>query len=115
MFKLTTKEINVTDNAKTYLKKVIGANVGLRLSILAGKGCSGNEYDLSPVSEDKVEASDDRLEIDNGLTIFIPPKDVMKFFGCTIDYIEDKVGNRRLNIVNPNEKGKCGCGSSVSF
>ncbi len=115
MFKLTTDEINVTDNAKAYLKKVIGDNAGLRLSILAGKGCGGSEYDLKPVAADKVDATDDTLEVDGDLKIFIPPKDVMKLFGTTIDYVEDKVGNRRINISNPNEKGRCGCGSSVTF
>jgi Fe-S cluster assembly iron-binding protein IscA len=41
--------------------------------------------------------------------------DMLKLFGAQIDYIEDELGNRRIEISNPNETGKCGCGKSVTF
>lgn len=115
MPKLTTREINVTENAKAYLKKAIGAHAGLRLSILSGKGCGGNEYSLVPLSEPSIDQHDDCLDAGDGILIYIPAKDVLKMFGSTIDYIEDHVGNRRINITNPNETGRCGCGTSVTF
>lgn len=115
MFGLTTKEINVTPAAQDHFKRVVGDHAGLRLVILSGKGCGGNEYDLRPVTGDKIDPTDDKLTLDNGLTIFIAGRDVLKLFGATIDFVEDTVGNRRIQITNPNEKGRCGCGSSVTF
>lgn len=115
MFGITTNEIKVTEAARKHLKNVIGDLAGLRLMILKGKGCGGNEYDLKGVQSDKIDPSDERLEVEPGLTLFIPQTDVLMLFGTTIDYVEDAVGNRRIEIINPNEKGKCGCGLSVSF
>lgn len=115
MFELTTKEITVTPSALAYLSKAAEGAAGLRLSILGGKGCGGNEYDLQPVEKDGVCAEEAILSLGEGLKIFIPQKDVLKLFGTTIDYIEDDIGNRRLDISNPNETGRCGCGKSVHF
>lgn len=115
MFGLTTNEVKVTDDARAHLKRVVGDLAGLRLMILKGKGCGGNEYDLRGVQPDKIDATDVRLEVEEGLTLFIPQTDVLMLFGTTIDYVEDSVGNRKIEIMNPNEKGKCGCGLSVSF
>lgn len=115
MFGLTTNEVKVTDEARAHLKRVIGDLTGLRLMILKGKGCGGNEYDLRPVTDDTIDPTDDKLIVEEGLTLFIPKTDVLMLFGTTIDYVEDSVGNRRIEIVNPNEKGRCGCGLSVSF
>jgi iron-sulfur cluster assembly accessory protein len=115
MFELTTKEIAVTPSALAYLTKIGLGAAGLRLSILGGKGCGGNEYDLRPVQEEEISPDDASLCFAEGLRVFIPQKDVLKLFGTKIDYIEDEIGNRRLDISNPNETGRCGCGKSVNF
>lgn len=110
-----TSEINVTDAAKTYLANVSGGAAGLRLSIRGGKGCGGNEYDLKPIASDAVDASDDFIALGDTLNLYIPAMDMLKLFGAKIDFIEDDLGNRRIDISNPNESGKCGCGKSVTF
>lgn len=111
-FKLTTNEIHVTDAARGYLKTLIAtAGGGVRLSIKAGKGCGGAEYDLALAAAP--EPGDETLRVDEGLSIFIPAIDTFKLFGTTIDFRVDDLGNRRLHIDNPNEKGRCGCGESV--
>jgi len=115
MFGLTTREINITDAARDHLVRVKGGLAGLRLMILKGKGCGGNEYDLRGVEPDKIDPTDEKFVVNDDLTLFIPAQDVMMLFGTVIDYVEDSVGNRRIEISNPNEKGKCGCGLSVSF
>jgi iron-sulfur cluster assembly protein len=115
MFDLTTNEIKVTDEAWEYLRSIMGDAEGLRLSILGGKGCGGSEYDLRPVAKDEVDPADAKLDIGEGLILFIPPGDVLKLFGATIDYAEDDVGNQSLKVTNPNETGRCGCGKSVTF
>jgi iron-sulfur cluster assembly protein len=115
MADLTTNEIKVTDAAWDYLRGIVGDASGLRLKILGGKGCGGSEYDLSPVAEDAIDPADDRLDIGEGLFLYIPALDVFRLFGATIDFVEDEVGNQRLQITNPNETGRCGCGKSVMF
>lgn len=112
--KLTT-EINITEAAKNYLASVSGDAAGLRLSIRGGKGCGGNEYDLKPLAIDAIDASDDYIALGETLNLYIPAMDMIKLFGVKIDYIEDDLGNRRIDISNPNETGKCGCGKSVTF
>lgn len=113
-FALTTREIQITDVARDYLHGVLagqGEAAGLRLAVLAGKGCGGSEYDLSFVPTP--HEGDQILHVDAVLQIFIPIKDTLKLFGTTIDYRTDALGNARLVIDNPNEKGRCGCGESV--
>jgi len=110
-----TSEINITDAARAHLIKVSNGAVGLRLSIRGGKGCGGNEYDLKPLSQGDVDSTDDFIELAEGLTLYIPALDMLKLFGAKIDFIEDDLGNRRIDISNPNETGKCGCGKSVTF
>ncbi len=115
MFGLTTKEVKVTDSATAHFKNVMSGLAGLRLSILEGKGCGGNEYDLKPLTESEIDAGDDFISLNETCNLYIPPMDMIKLFGTEIDYIEDDLGNRRIHISNPNETGKCGCGKSVTF
>ena len=109
------KEITLTESAQAHLLKMAAPYAGLRLSIRGGKGCGGNEYDLLPVTSDAVDAHDDFLDLGADKKLFIPGIDLLKLFGTTIDYIEDDLGNRRIEILNPNESGRCGCGKSVTF
>ncbi len=108
-------EIRVTETAKAHLIKVSEDGAGLRLSIKGGKGCGGNEYDLKVLPAEDVRDDDDYIELADGKALYIPALDMIKLFGATIDYIEDDLGNRRIDISNPNEAGKCGCGKSVVF
>ncbi len=116
MFGLTTEEVKVTQEARSYLKAQLSEGMaGIRFMILTGKGCGGNEYDIKPVMKEEVSEDDEVLEVENGLTLYIPKKDVLRFFGVDIDYIMDSLGSRRISISNPNETARCGCGESVSF
>ncbi len=113
-FALTTKEIHVTDVARHYFRGVLAgapSGSGLRLSVRSGKGCGGSEYDLSIVPG--ALPGDECLQVEADLAIFIPVQDTLKLFGATIDYHTDAMGNARIDIRNPNEKGRCGCGESV--
>jgi iron-sulfur cluster assembly protein len=116
MFKLTTKEMKVTDSAVSYLKEQINGDIkAVRFMILDGKGCGGSEYDIKTITGEDISDKDDSLEVDQDLTIYIPKKDSLRFFGVEIDYITDKLGSSRISIKNPNETAQCGCGESVSF
>ncbi len=116
MFGLTTKELKLTDSAKDYLEKQVSDDmVGIRLSILTGKGCSGNEYDMRPLKSEDIDEKDDVLDVDGRFKLFIPKTDALRFFGTEVDYTTDSLGNKRILIQNPNETSKCGCGKSVGF
>ena len=117
MFALTAQDIEVTPAAIAYLRQVAAGvpATGFRLRLLGGKGCGGSAYDLSPVLAGEEAEGDDFLSLEGGLTLFISPADALKLFGCCVDYIEDDLGNRRIDIRNPNETGRCGCGKSVTF
>lgn len=108
-------EITLSPAAIAHLCAISAGYAGLRLTILGGRGCGGNEYDLVPVGAEAVEASDDYMVLSPTQKLFIPALDILKFFGTKIDFIEDQLGNRRLEITNPNESGRCGCGQSVTF
>ena len=118
MFGLTSKEVMITPEAFEYLKEQVKSSsdaVGIKLMILTGKGCSGNEYDMKPLSLENISEDDDVIEYEGGLKLFIPKKDGLRFFGTKIDYITDNLGSSRIVIVNPNETARCGCGESISF
>jgi iron-sulfur cluster assembly accessory protein len=58
------------------------------------------------------EADDEVFEL-NGVTVFIPRKDLPILNGTEIDFIT--VGlNSMLQFRNPNVTGECGCGESFS-
>ena len=105
----------MTDSAKTHLQKVGKDAGGLRLTIRGGKGCGGNEYDLTPLGESEIDPTDDFVKINDTTFLYIPAIEALRLFGTKIDFIEDDLGNRRLEISNPNETGRCGCGKSVTF
>jgi len=83
---------------------------GLRVGVQGG-GCSGLTYamrlDTQPRSRDKVFE-------ENGARLFVDPKSYIYLDGSTLEYATSLVG-RGFKFVNPNVKGECGCGHSVSF
>lgn len=108
--------LTVTPAAREHMLRIIGGQDGVRLEIRAGKGCGGNEYDFRLVESGKTDPLDLYTELGEGRKLYVRPMDFFtRLTGVTIDFREDSVGNRRIHISNPNEKGRCGCGESVSF
>ena len=54
----------------------------------------------------------DEEVVDKGVRVFVNPSTVLKIFGTELDYIDEKIKSGFV-FINPNEKGKCGCGESV--
>lgn len=82
---------------------------GIRIGVKSG-GCSGLKY--------YVEYADQKNQFDEviknkGLTIFIDPKALMYLLGTEMDYVEEEFKSG-FTFTNPNEKAKCGCGSSFN-
>ena len=79
----------------------------LRISVGA-KGCSGLSYVM-----DWVEAAGpgDEVVTNRGLTVLVDRKASLFLIGTTMDYQVQQLSSGFV-FVNPNEKGRCGCGES---
>ena len=80
---------------------------GVRIS-LKTRGCAGMAYKLEYI--DQEVAGDEKVE-QHGMQIFIDPKAVMFLLGTEMDYVEEALQSG-FTFINPNEKGRCGCGES---
>ncbi|MES2729462.1 MAG: iron-sulfur cluster biosynthesis family protein [Pseudomonadota bacterium] len=112
---LTRNEITITPDAVKYLESVRGDAAAIHLRIAAGKGCGGHEYKMEPVATWDDTVPDLYIQVSADLRLTLEPADLMKLFGMRIDYVTDTLGNRKIEITNPNEKGRCGCGQSPAF
>jgi len=84
-------------------------HVGQLLRISVGtKGCSGLSYDMNWV---EAAGPSDEVVTDRGLTLLVDRKASLFLIGTTMDY-EVKDLSAGFVFVNPNEKGRCGCGES---
>jgi iron-sulfur cluster assembly protein len=72
------------------------------------KGCSGMAYDLTFV---EAQGPGDERVTDKGITILVDRKASLYLIGTMMDY-ETKAMSAGFVFVNPNEKGRCGCGES---
>ena len=79
----------------------------LRISVNT-KGCSGLAYDMSWVD---APGPGDETVADKGVTVLVDRKASLFLIGPTMDY-EVKALSSGFTFVNPNEKGRCGCGES---
>ena len=102
--------MRLSDRAAERLRQLYaGAHAGQLLRVSVGtKGCSGLSYDMgwteAPVATDEVV-------VDRGLTVLVDRKASLFLIGTTMDY-EVKTLSAGFTFINPNEKGRCGCGES---
>lgn len=103
--------MTVTETAAEQVKALLAKrgkpSVGIRVGIRT-VGCSGMSYTLEYADE---KGKFDEVVEDKGVTVLIDPKAVMFLLGTTMDWSEDKL-KKGFVFVNPNEKGRCGCGES---
>lgn len=103
--------MQVTDAAAERVKLLLRQrgrdSAGVRIGVRTA-GCSGLSYTLEYA--DERNAFDEIVE-DKGVTILVDPKAVMFLIGTEMDFVEDKLKSGFV-FVNPNEKGRCGCGES---
>jgi iron-sulfur cluster assembly protein len=105
--------ITLTENAVKQVKKLLKErgkpSVGIRIGVKSG-GCSGMKYvveyaDQKNPYDEVVESGD--------VTVLIDPKALMYLIDSEMDYVIEEFKSG-FTFTNPNEKGKCGCGSSFS-
>ena len=59
---------------------------------------------------DEIDSKDEMLKFDD-IKIFVDPKASLFLIGTEVDYIESELESG-FKFINPNEKGRCGCGES---
>ena len=80
---------------------------GIRIS-LKTKGCSGLSYSIEYV--DEKPPFDDEVIVED-VHVLIDPKAILYLIGTEMHFEETDVKSG-FSFINPNEKGRCGCGKS---
>jgi len=102
--------MQLSDAAADRLRKLYaGGREGMLLRIgVKTKGCSGMAYDMTWVES---PGPGDEIVTDKGLTVLVDRKASLFLIGTVMDY-QVKNLESGFAFINPNEKGRCGCGES---
>lgn len=105
--------MQLTDNAANQVKNLLAdrgkPSMGIRVGVKSG-GCSGLKYFVEYADE---RNPFDEIIQDKGVTVLIDPKALMYLLGTQMDFVSEQFKSG-FTFTNPNEKGKCGCGSSFN-
>ena len=106
--------LKVSELASLEIKNLLNQRkepcAGIRISVRT-RGCSGLSYMVEYAIIDKNITKFDDLVIKDEISIFIDPKASMFLIGSEMIYKDDDIYSG-FDFVNPNEKGRCGCGES---
>jgi iron-sulfur cluster assembly protein len=105
--------MSLTEGAITEVKKLLDSrgrpSIGIRIGVKSG-GCSGLKYFVEYA--DTKNPFDEIVESDD-VKVLIDPKALMYLLGTEMDFVVEEFKSG-FTFTNPNEKGKCGCGSSFN-
>lgn len=106
--------LKITDDAFIHIKELLAARKepceGIKVSVRT-RGCSGMSYTIEYAVKEKNISKFDDVVTREGINVFIDPKVSMFLIGSEMIYKTDEL-NSGFDFVNPNEKGRCGCGES---
>jgi len=106
--------LSVSDDALFHVKELLKARAepseGIRVSVRT-RGCSGMSYTIEYALKEKNITKFDDVVMKDGIQIFIDPKASMFLIGSEMVFKTDEL-NEGFDFINPNEKGRCGCGES---
>jgi iron-sulfur cluster assembly protein len=112
--KIEDVKLTSTLAARAFIRKQCG-DVGQSVFKIGIKktGCSGFAYTFDVV--EKSAETDHIFPQEEGVIICVEPDALNVFKGSVVlDYVKHGL-NKRLELLNPNEKHRCGCGESVQF
>ena len=103
--------ITLTDAARIKIQKLVTAKnyAGIRLGVKT-TGCSGLAYVLEYVKEYTPEQYVINYA-QNDFVVLVNQKDNVYLQNMTVDYVRQGL-NEGFEFSNPNERDRCGCGSS---
>ncbi len=100
-----------TDTARNKIKRLLEkrGGIGIRLAVKT-TGCSGLAYVLEYVD---TQASDNGTinYVQPDFAVLVDKKHEVYLDGMTVDYVRQGL-NEGFEFSNPNERDRCGCGSS---
>ncbi len=106
--------LKITDDALFHIKELLAQRSepceGIKISVRT-RGCSGMSYVIEYAIKDKNISKFDDVVIRDGVSVFVDPKVAMFLIGSEMVYKSDELTSG-FDFVNPNEKGRCGCGES---
>ncbi len=106
--------VTVSADAAAFLNDKLAASKAAGILIgINKKGCAGGEYEFDVLEASQVKPEYEHFT-DNGVTLYWPRHLLMKLIGSELVLFRDRF-NTRLDLKNPNETSRCGCGESIAF
>ena len=106
--------VTISDDALVQIKTLLAARQepceGIRVGVRT-RGCSGLSYAIEYAIKDKNISKFDDVVMRDEVMVYIDPKISMFLIGSQMIYAEKELESG-FDFVNPNEKGRCGCGES---
>ena len=104
--------ITVTEEAALKIKEQLknrGCGLGIKIGVRTA-GCTGMAYTLEFVDEVNMWMDEYKSY---GVSIFAESNDLTYLNGLQVHWKKEGL-NEGFEFVNPNEKGRCGCGESFT-
>lgn len=114
---LISNMITVSNNAKEHLVELMKKEGltqethFLRVGVKGG-GCSGLSYVMD--FDEKIEPTDEVVDLESGLKVIIDKKSLLYLFGTELNY-SDGLNGKGFEWINPNASRTCGCGESFAL
>ena len=106
--------VTITKLAKGHLVNLLKShNTKSALFAVAGGGCNGLKYQLTPISEEKQLLETDIVKINDKYDLRVCKLSQLYLIGTEIDW-EDNFMGQQFVFNNPNQSSSCGCGSTFS-
>ena len=111
---VSKKEIEITAAAADEIAKQKATrgtpDAMIRIGVRGG-GCTGFTYVFEWAEQVKPT---DKVFSAHGQSVVVDPKSLVYLGGLQLDFVRGMMGHG-FKFNNPNAKGACGCGESVSF
>tara|TARA_E500000178_G_C16781119_1_gene643631 strand:- start:149 stop:565 length:417 start_codon:yes stop_codon:yes gene_type:complete len=114
----TMTGVDISDKAAEKIKFFVQsekkdlAEYGLKVSVVKD-GCSGNSYTMDLGDVTSAKENGDKIFVHNDAIVIIDKLSYLFVIGSMVDYHESLLASG-FQLVNPNIKRSCSCGSSFS-